>query len=915
MKLAEIYLDGFGHFHQQAFNLEDAPVTVFLGPNEAGKSTLLAFIRTILFGFPTRGRDEYYPPMNGGRHGGRISLSTDDGQVYVLERYVGAKGGEVTIRDGAGALLDSNMTMPLITGRASPDMFKGVFAFGLDELQQLGLLEDSTINDAIYSAGQGVRELPQFRKRLDERQSAIFSPRGRTQEIHKLLDTLRSIDGQLQEIEGNAARYASLTGRKAEIETDLEKLNVQRSKLTARQREDGNLIAGWDDWIALNNCNAQLSTLPKYDRFPENAIPRMESLEERVRQAAADAEETAAELKRVEAKVATGIPDEALLNAEDSIEEIRRDRGSFDGSVRDLPRRQTELQGMENRMSSMLADLGHQWSEDELRDFDLSIVVRDKVNLWRERLGESRARLRRAQERSEAEQSALRDRQSEVQHGQLQRTSPLPRLALAVIALAGVVLAVAGVLVGGQGLLLGAAGGVTLIILAAILWYTSSSSASTVPSLTIASQEQRLEDARKELEDASAADEEAQTEWQKWLREHQLDESLSPDGMTAFLGKVGETKAHLEPIAEMRRRIVAIERDIRDFSEKVKLLAAAYSVPLPSNAPESLVASADALISRLDRGKEARILWQTACAQQDDAASEHQRRENQAESAREDLAELLALGGTDDPEEFRRRARHHDERQELDRQSSEHVRRLELLSGPAEKFEEFSQRLAATDKGRLEEESNRLTEKIREIEEKQGDLRQEQGGIDKDLEAMVSEEKSSHLRLQRESTVEQLQDRAREWAKLEFARELLNRTSQKFEKDRQPSVVQHAQGFFSRVTGERYKRVYVPSGEQTVTVEDSNGAQKRPLELSRGTREQLFLALRFGLIMGFGEHAERLPVVVDEVLVNFDPERARLAMESFALLSKTNQVLVFTFHPDTAKLFEEVTDAQIIEIA
>ncbi len=915
MKLAEIYLDGFGHFHQQAFKLEDAPVTVFLGPNEAGKSTLLAFIRTMLFGFPSRSRDEYYPPLLGGRHGGRIRLSTDDGQSYVLERYVGAKGGEITLRDNTGDVLDSNMTMPLITGRASPDMFKGVFAFGLDELQQLGLLEDSTINDAIYSAGQGVQELGQFRKRLDEQQGAIFSPRGRTQEIHKLLDKLHSIDGQLQEIEGNAARYASLTGRKVEIETDLEKLIVQRSELTARQREAENLIAGWDDWVALNNCNAQLSTLPKYDRFPENAIPRMESLEERVRQAAADAEETAAELKGAEGKVAAGIPDEALLDAEDSIEGIRRDRGSFDGSVRDLPRRQTELQGMENGLSSMLADLGHQWSEDELRAFDVSVVVRDKVNLSRERLGESRARLRRAQERSEVEQSALRDRQSEVQHAQLQRTSLLPRLALAVIALAGVVLAVAGVLVGGQWLLLGAAGGVTLIIVATILWYTSSSSASTLPPLTIASQEQRLEDARKELEDASAADKEAQTEWQKWLREHQLDESFSPDGMTAFLGKVGEAKAHLEPIAEMRRRIVAIEKDIRDFIEKVKLLTVAYSVPLPSDAPESLAVTADALISRLDRAKEAKILWQTACAQRDDAASEHQRREDQAESAREDLANLLSVGGTDDPEEFRRRARHHAERQELERQSNERVQRLELLSGPAEKFEAFSQRLATADKGSLEEESSRLTEKIREVEEEQGDLRQEQGRIERDLEALISEEESSQLRLRRESIVEQLRDRAEEWAKLAFAQELLDRTNQKFEMDRQPRVVQNAQGFFSRMTGERYKRVYVPTGERAVTVEDTNGAHKSPRELSRGTREQLFLALRFGLVTEFGEHAERLPVVVDEVLVNFDPKRAPLAAESFALLSKTNQVLVFTFHPDTARLFEEVADAQIVEIA
>ena len=65
----------------------------------------------------------------------------------------------------------------------------------------------------------------------------------------------------------------------------------------------------------------------------------------------------------------------------------------------------------------------------------------------------------------------------------------------------------------------------------------------------------------------------------------------------------------------------------------------------------------------------------------------------------------------------------------------------------------------------------------------------------------------------------------------------------------------------------------------------------------------------------FGEHAERLPVVVDEVLVNFDPERARLAAEAFATLAETNQVLVFTCHPQTVDLFAEAAGAQVIEVA
>jgi uncharacterized protein YhaN len=85
--------------------------------------------------------------------------------------------------------------------------------------------------------------------------------------------------------------------------------------------------------------------------------------------------------------------------------------------------------------------------------------------------------------------------------------------------------------------------------------------------------------------------------------------------------------------------------------------------------------------------------------------------------------------------------------------------------------------------------------------------------------------------------------------------------------------------------------------------------------LSRGTREQLYLALRFGLIREFGQHTERLPVVIDEILVNFDPERARRAVEAFAELAQTNQLLVFTCHPATVDMFNSVVpDAQVIQL-
>src|SRR5690348_10803194 len=85
MHIEELQLSGFGHFYERRFGPLDAPLTVFVGPNEAGKSTLLAFIRAALFGFPGRQRERFYPALRGGEHGGRLRFRDSAGRRYVVE--------------------------------------------------------------------------------------------------------------------------------------------------------------------------------------------------------------------------------------------------------------------------------------------------------------------------------------------------------------------------------------------------------------------------------------------------------------------------------------------------------------------------------------------------------------------------------------------------------------------------------------------------------------------------------------------------------------------------------------------------------------------------------------------------------------------------------------------------------------
>ena len=143
MRLTELQIDGFGHFHGETISPLGREMTVLYGPNESGKSTLLAFIRSVLFGFPSRGRNEHYPPLDGGRHGGRIALKGDDGKNFSFERFAGAHGGSCVLRTQAGERIEDPTVLRRLTGDATLDLFRNVFAFSLDEIQNEELMNNS----------------------------------------------------------------------------------------------------------------------------------------------------------------------------------------------------------------------------------------------------------------------------------------------------------------------------------------------------------------------------------------------------------------------------------------------------------------------------------------------------------------------------------------------------------------------------------------------------------------------------------------------------------------------------------------------------------------------------------------------------------------------------------------------------
>ena len=154
MNIRGIGIDGFGRFAGTHFEPLAPGLNVFYGSNEAGKSSLLAFIQTVLYGFPRQRRDAHYPPLNGGLHGGRLWLEKHDG-LYVLQRRAAPKGKDLHLRLPGESETDSEEAVHQLLGGATREVYTTVFAFSLDELQEIGSLEPGKRADVVLLDGNG----------------------------------------------------------------------------------------------------------------------------------------------------------------------------------------------------------------------------------------------------------------------------------------------------------------------------------------------------------------------------------------------------------------------------------------------------------------------------------------------------------------------------------------------------------------------------------------------------------------------------------------------------------------------------------------------------------------------------------------------------------------------------------------
>ncbi len=403
---------------------------------------------------------------------------------------------------------------------------------------------------------------------------------------------------------------------------------------------------------------------------------------------------------------------------------------------------------------------------------------------------------------------------------------------------------------------------------------------------------------------AEEALQEVQAEWTALLKSLDLKESLTPDGVLEVLANLESAKVQLRDWQESVEELVRKDAEVESFHRQVNQVLERCQwrgVDLSEAAGMVLV---------LRKALEESLTMRRTLDQANDFLTQ-KRKEVAAVDAERDrlhgqVEHLLQAAGAQSPEDFRRRAAVHKRRVEMDREHRQLEVALTVHAGSAERFQELEDTLARTSSTDLEREYQvaRVGERDGLVEALNQAL-QEKGRLEQQRQSLERNEQLSAVLLEHQTLLAQLDHQARQWAIRGVTRHLLDKARQIYERERQPAVLRQASEFFKVMTGGRYRRVIAPLGEIRLVVETKNGKKQGTDRLSRGTAEQLYLAMRLAFVREYAKHATTLPVVMDDILVNFDPNRAKAAIEVLKDMTSTHQILFFTCHPHVSQWFQD----------
>ncbi|MDF2903739.1 MAG: P-loop containing nucleoside triphosphate hydrolase, partial [Bacillus sp. (in: firmicutes)] len=357
-------------------NLDD--LNIFYGENEAGKSTIMSFIHSVFFGFPTRQQTELrYEPKKLAKYGGQLIATFPSGKA-VIERVKGKATGDVKVLMEDGTQGGEELLKELLSNM-DKNLFQSIFSFNLHGLQNIQQMKNEDLGKFLFSTGTlGTDRLLATETFLQKRLDSLYKQSGKKPVINEKLAEIKLLSQDLKKAEQHNDQYWQYLEEKETLEAKLAQLQLQTSELQGhftRMQEWKRLLpfineenALQDEWVQIANTEFPNDGISHLDDFKKMLIPyenKLGTLTSRI--------------KDLENEIKNSEPNPELLAHEVAIYTAVENLPLYEQLKQESNQLALNLTDLHMQISELQQNLHIALDESMLKNSDTSVFMREKT--------------------------------------------------------------------------------------------------------------------------------------------------------------------------------------------------------------------------------------------------------------------------------------------------------------------------------------------------------------------------------------------------------------------------------------------------------------------------------------------------------------------------------------------------------
>lgn len=939
MKIKTIEVYGFGKWVNQTFESVDQ-LQIFYGANEAGKTTLMAFIHSILFGFPTKQSSELrYEPRSSVQYGGRLTVYDTVYGEATIERIKGKGNGEVTVTLANGETGSDALLEKIVYG-VDKATYQALFSFNLFGLQRIQQMNRSKLNRYFLSVGTlGNEQLLKVADKFQADAGKLYKQTGRVPEINQKMREIEEKKQQVRTAKAKNDEYTTLYTRKEKYEQEIAAVRGSRDKAEKQLEQLSHLAANWQLFSEMLSLQQEIKkmdlvSLPEDGLYQLNHLNqsiehiRMEIVQEKERSKQIMEKNKLKQSQQVYLAYKEDIQD--LMAAMDTVKETLQEKEFIEREIQTetnqfvrsklqlglnvgqtLPLPQTEEQ---KKNYHQLYQVMSKTAQDNQMIEEKSAFLTFQENSLTQQLDKIEPHLWENQHFQETESYYKNKRASDLYQGQENKLNKRPSKKQINPALfsgsIGLIIGIIGSFMNGiSGIGLSIIG--ILMIVLSVLWGFKKNQAVSTETQSGYTYEEYIKQKElrkqwrgvlaefdhvmmelKQINEALEKNVQQKSEFEKNVKQI-IEANHYPENFS-----ISDLVAQPDPFELLREQNQSIEKNEETHNQLTEKLAQwkerAWFLESVIFVDWNHIPAVIAGITQF---------YQEAVAEEQKLLAVHEKEEERQKQIKKYVYQLrefeqqrlslFQVVKAKDEQDFRKKFVLFDQwKQKKDR--------LALLkqqvSADIDLLEQYRDQ---TDLLEQIEKTKHMIQQYKKNEEQQINQKIKQEVAMKELEKGGA---YSVLLQEYANLKSELQELVDKWATYKVAADLIERALTHARKNRFPETIQDTTTFFKMLTKNNYQNVFIK--ENRIEVKRQDGVIFDAAELSQGTAEQLYVALRFAFVKNASDIV-CLPLMIDDGFVNFDQSRKTQMLELMKQVSETTQVLYFTFDEQMLSKFRK----------